>query len=208
VKGIAEPDPAALSVIDYWLADSGHSPAAALKRHGFWYRPGEEVDAEIRHRFGHLLDAARDGALDDWRSSAEGSLALVIVLDQFTRNVYRGTPEAYSCDHLAWRTADSAIRRKQHAQLSLIGCVFLLHPFHHSEQLAQQDRGVQILRELTGVTLDEWQPYLQRSVKGFVNHRKIVARFGRFPHRNRILSRKCTVEETAFLEGGAQTFGQ
>jgi uncharacterized protein (DUF924 family) len=201
-------DPRALSVIDYWLAGSTQSPVAALERHAFWYRADAAVDAEIRRRFVHLLDAALDGDLDEWQASAEGSLALIIVLDQFTRNIYRGTPDAYRGDGPAWHAADRAVGRNQHTRLPLLGSLFLLHPFHHSEQLAQQDRGVHLLRALTRVTSEEWQPYLHRSVEGFTKHRDIVARFGRFPHRNRSLGRTCTAEETVFLEGGANTFGQ
>ena len=134
-------------LLDFWFADSAESPAAARRRHDFWYRANTATDREIRRRFGHLIEAARRGELQHWVSDAEGSLALVIVLDQFTRNVHRSTPLAYYGDALALDVAEHAVATGQLRGLPPTGAVFLLHPYHHSEQLALQDRGLRLLRQ-------------------------------------------------------------
>lgn len=202
------PDPRAAEILAFWLADSLRGPGAARARHAFWYRPAPTVDGEIRRRFGPLVSRAIDGSLNHWTTRASGALALVIVLDQFTRNIFRGTPSAYDGDTRAWQVADEATRQRRHLQLPPVGSLFLLHPFHHSESPDQQARGVQLLREVAAAAEPQWASYLQRCIAGFSKHRAIVDRFGRFPHRNRTLGRSCTPEESDFLRDGAPTYGQ
>jgi uncharacterized protein (DUF924 family) len=130
----------------------------------------------------------------------------VILLDQFTRNLYRGTPEAYCGDPIALAVATRALALDR--ALSIPGRIFLYHPFHHSEVIAEQNRGVALLERLEQESPPEWRGYLRRSVLGFERHRDTVARFGRFPHRNRVLGRPCTPAEVAFLEADPNAFGQ
>lgn len=196
------------SIVDYWLGPSPEGPDAADAQRKMWYEGGPDVDAEIVERFGDHVVQARDGALDDWQGTSEGALALVILLDQFTRNIYRGTLGAYCGDDAAFAIATRAVAAGLDRALSVPGRIFLYHPFHHSEVLAEQDRVASLLEALEHEAPDEWKAYVRRSVEGFGRHRDIVARFGRFPHRNRVLERVCTPEEIAYLEGGPETFGQ
>ena len=195
-------------IVSYWLGDSGKSPEAALTRHEIWYRGGSQVDEEIRGRFETHICRAREGKLTDWETSPEDQLALVILLDQFTRNLFRGTAEAYSGDRLAHRIATRAVNAGRDKSLSVAGRIFLYHPFHHSEDATEQNRGVALLETLEREAPDEWGAYIRRSIEGFGRHRDVVVRFGRFPHRNRVLRRKSTPEELTYLESEPETYGQ
>jgi len=195
-------------VIEYWLGDAADSLAAAEARRELWYRGGPDLDREIERRFGPLVLAARGGALCEWEQSAEGALALVILLDQFTRNIYRGTAEAYSGDALAMEAAERTVESGRDLPLPVVGRIFLYHPYHHSESLAHQNRAVALVAAIEETTPVEWHPYIRHSVEGFGHHRDVVARFGRFPHRNRLLGRPATAEELAYLEGGGEHYGQ
>lgn len=198
----------AQDIVSYWLADSAQSAEKAMARHDVWYQGGNAVDEEIRHHFLDCVLQARDEVLGTWESSPDGALALVIALDQFTRNLFRGTPEAYSGDTLAQAIAHRAINAGHDRKLSVPARIFLYHPFHHSETASEQNRGVALLQGLEQEVTDEWRAYVQRSVKGFGGHRDVVVRFGRFPHRNRTLGRTSTTEELTYLESEPKTYGQ
>lgn len=195
-------------IIDFWLDDAVHSPEEALARHPTWYRCGPEFDAQIRSRFGAVVEQTLRGGLAEWESHPEGALALVITLDQFTRNLFRGTPEVYAGDARAWQVADACVATEAYQTLPVMGQVFLFHPFHHSERVAEQHRGVELVSALRDRVPAQWQTYLTRSVDGFSRHRDLVVRFGRFPHRNHVLGRADTPEEAEFLAAGADHFGQ
>lgn len=195
-------------IVGYWLGDSAQSAEKAESRHALWYSGGNAVDEEIRHRFLSCVLQARQGALGIWENSPEGALALVILLDQFTRNLFRGTPEAYSGDQLAQAVANRAISAGFEQKLSVPGRIFLYHPFHHSETASEQNQGVALLEVLEKEVTHQWRTYVRRSIEGFGGHRDVVVRFGRFPHRNRTLGRDSTVEELAYLESKPDTYGQ
>jgi uncharacterized protein (DUF924 family) len=198
----------AQDIVNFWLGDSVKSPEHADQQHGLWYRGGERLDDEIRSRFEATVVQAREGSLRHWESSAEGALALVILLDQFTRNIFRGTPEAYSGDEPARGILTRTLDAGRDQSLPCTGQVFLYHPFHHSETLTVQNRGVALLEALAARCEPQWKEYVLRSVKGFSGHRDIVAQFGRFPHRNGTLKRPSTPEEQAFMKKGGESFGQ
>ena len=198
----------AAEIVDFWLADAADSPEAAFDRVDLWYRSGPEFDQEIESKFGADLRAACAGELDDWAADPMGALALVILLDQFTRNTYRNTPDAYCGDQAAFSIADATVRAGRDAGLPVAGRIFLYHPLHHSESLEQQDRVLDLLGRLEEEVSPEWKAYVQRSIKGHGRHRDIVARFGRFPHRNQVLGRPNTAEEDEYLQAGPDAFGQ
>jgi uncharacterized protein (DUF924 family) len=158
-----------------------------------WFEADEKFDAEIAERFGLALDAARDGALDRWASTADGTLALVIVLDQFGRNIHRGSMLAYAGDAHARRIARSAVTGGADRHLTPVQRVFLYLPFEHSEDRADQDLSVELFDRLAGT------PELTDAVAYAHRARETFRRFGRFPHRNVILGRTSTPEEAAFL---------
>lgn len=198
----------ATSIVAFWLGPSLDGPDAAFARKDWWYRGGEAVDNEILARFGELVPRACVGALHEWDRTATGSLALVILLDQFTRNLYRNTPEAYIGDPLAFEIVEKTIDQKLDHELHLVERIWLYHPFHHAEDIYQQDRGLTLLHELEHAVEKVWQPYIRSAIEGWTRHRNIVAQFGRFPHRNEVLSRLDTQEEREFMLEYGESFGQ
>ena len=196
------------AIVAFWLDASLDGPEAALARRDWWYDGGASVDEEIQSRFGALVPPARKGLLLDWQATPNGALGLILLLDQFTRNIYRGTPDAYSGDALAYEIMNRAIDRNLDRALHPVARIWLYHPFHHAEQLEEQDKGIALLNGLLQSAPSLWHPYIQRSIKGWNRHRDVVARFGRFPHRNKVLGRQSTEEEHAFLAADGETFGQ
>ena len=195
-------------IVAFWMGPAESGPEAARGRKDLWYRCGPEFDQEVIGNFKDDVEQACEGKLSHWAKTGNGALALIILLDQFTRNVYRNSPMAYRGDDIAWRAADEAVKAGLDKALSVPGRIFLYHPFHHSEAVEEQDRVLDLLRELREETTPEWKSYVDDSIRGFGRHRDIVARFGRFPHRNAVLGRESTAEETAFLSESPDSFGQ
>jgi uncharacterized protein (DUF924 family) len=157
-----------------------------------WYTPDEAFDAEVRRRFLGLWQRAAAGELSSWETSDDGALALVIVLDQFPRNMFRGDIRTYASDALAREVAHRAIERGVDTRIDGVFREFLYLPFMHSEHLADQLRCIELQRA-AGHT---------ESLKWAEHHAEIIRRFGRFPHRNGLLGRATTPEEQAFLDEG------
>ncbi|HET9584119.1 MAG TPA: DUF924 family protein [Bradyrhizobium sp.] len=157
-----------------------------------WYTPDDAFDAEVRRRFLDLWRQAAAGGLSSWETSDDGALALVIVLDQFPRNMFRGDIRTYASDALAREVASRAIDGGLDARIDPQLREFLYLPFMHSEHLADQLRCIELSRKAG----------LAESAKWAEHHAGIIRRFSRFPHRNRILGRATTPEEQAFLDDG------
>jgi uncharacterized protein (DUF924 family) len=157
-----------------------------------WYTRDDAFDAEVTRRFLGLWQEAAAGQLSSWEDSDDGALALIIVLDQFPRNMFRGEARAYASDALAREVAHRAIGRSADSRLAEDLREFLYLPFEHSEQLADQLRCVELFRKAGGA----------ENLRYAEDHAAIIARFGRFPHRNAILGRPMTAEEQAFLDEG------
>lgn len=155
-----------------------------------WFAKDEAFDAEFRRRFHDAHVAAARRGLDHWIETAEGALALMILLDQFPRNSFRGTAHQFATDPLALMFAHEAVRRGHHLQFEPELRNFILLPFEHSESLEDQDRYLDLIGD--DAELRKWGDI----------HRDIIVRFGRFPHRNAALGRSTTPEEQAFLDGG------
>lgn len=156
-----------------------------------WFARDDELDATIAQRFGDVYERAAAGELDGWADEPNGALALVLILDQFPRNMFRGTPRAFETDAKALQLAKAALARGDHYHVGEDVNQFFALPLMHSENLEDQEACVRWMGEIG----EENVPYAEE-------HRDIVARFGRFPHRNTILGRATTSEEQAFLEGG------
>ncbi len=161
-----------------------------------WWRKDAAFDLLLRERFGTCHEVACGGGLWSWRESAPGRLAEVIVLDQFSRNIHRDTPQAFAQDGMALVLAQELIRSGQAAPFTLRERGVLYLPFMHSESLAMQDESVRLYSE----------PGLDGQLDFALQHRDIIARFGRFPHRNAILGRASTAEELAFLQEPGSSF--
>jgi len=185
-------DPRAAEVLDFWFG-AQNAPDYGKPRKA-WFRKDEAFDAEIRLRFAATHAAADSGALDSWQHAAPSCLALIIVLDQFSRNMFRGTPRAFASDARALAVAQHAVARGFDRELSPVQRMFVYLPFEHSERLEDQKRSVELFDTLRGVPeLTDSIPYAQR-------HYDVIARFGRFPHRNAILGRPSTAEELEYLK--------
>ena len=195
-------------IVAFWFGSSLESPEVASGRRDWWYKGGAPVDDDIRARFGELIPQACARELMAWQSTPDGALALILLLDQFTRNLYRNTPQAYAGDACAFEIVTWAIEQKLDIALPPVSRIWLYHPFHHSEDVEDQDRGLVLLNELRQEALAEWHPYVERSIEGWTRHRNIVARFGRFPHRNAVLARDSTNKEHEFLKANGEAFGQ
>ncbi len=156
-----------------------------------WFRKDEVFDRQFREHCLPTHEAAARGELSRWAKTAEGALALVLLLDQFPRNVFRGSPRSFATDETARQVADQAIRAGLDQQVASELRHFFYLPFSHSERLADQQRGVQLTAAL-GADAD-------RHAR---QHREIIERFGRFPHRNAVLGRASTDAELAWLAGG------
>ncbi|SPJ32574.1 DUF924 family protein [Kushneria phyllosphaerae] len=163
---------------------------------GQWFRRDEALDSTIATRFGALLAAARQGELSHWRHSDRGRLAEIIVIDQFSRNVYRHDPRAFSHDSQALVLAQGAVRKGCDQRLSLTQRPFLYMPWMHSESLHIHREAAQLFG----------QPGLERHLEVEHRHLMILERFGRYPHRNDILGRTSTPEEIAFLTTPGSSF--
>jgi len=157
-----------------------------------WFEKDEVFDEAIRARFLALHERAAAGELKDWKNSAEGTLALLLLFDQFPRNMFRGTARAFATDELARAIAAGALLKNFDAQVPSDLRTFLYLPFEHSEDMADQERGLALYTAAGD----------QNDLKWAQIHADIIRRFGRFPHRNAALGRSTTPEEQAFLDAG------
>jgi uncharacterized protein (DUF924 family) len=188
-------------VLSYWFPeDLVSADLETLLRHGQrWMHGGPEVDREITERFGELLEQARRGELDHWAQTPRGRLALIIVLDQFSRNIYRGSPLSYSQDEQALKLALEGIDSGMDRELTPVQRNFFWLPLSHSEDLALHERSVESAEEEAA----DAPPHLRAMAEFIVSQaraaRSVIARFGRHPHRNEILGRTSTPEELEYL---------
>jgi uncharacterized protein (DUF924 family) len=177
------------AILDFWFGERS-SPEYGTTR-DFWFRKDPAFDTEIRRRFGGAIETALAGGLSEW-SSPRGTLARIILLDQFTRNCFRETPRAFAGDALALALADDAVLRGEDRKLTNVERWFMYMPFQHAESVAAQARSVELFQALSDDGLESPLTWAKR-------HAEVIRRFGRFPHRNAILGRTPTAEEIAFL---------
>lgn len=186
-------------VLTFWFGEPACDIGALFSKVQRWYQGGSALDEQIRVRFGTQIERALDGRLGDWSSTLEGTLALVLLLDQFTRNVFRDTPRAYAGDAAALALALGVLDSARYATLNLEQRLFIVMPLVHAEDLACQTRAVALAADMVVAApaplREAWQIGYERTQK----YRAVIARFGRFPHRNAILGRASTPEEEAFL---------
>jgi len=198
----------ARAVLSFWFGDEQDQARVLEAQQPTWWGGGAALDAQIAERFGAMVAAAKTGGLEAWSVSPRGHLARVILLDQFTRNVYRAKPEAFAGDTIARALALSAIDDGSHLSLRHVERVFLYLPLEHAEDLALQDQSVKLFDALVSSAPPAIAKAMAQYQDYAVLHRDIIARFGRFPHRNPVLGRAHTAEEKAWLDDGGPTFGQ
>ena len=185
------------TILDFWF---GTNPEAPLEHAPKWFKQDSAFDEEIRQHFRQHIEAAGRGLYDNWRDTVEGTLAFIILTDQFPRNVYRGTPRAFAFDELALSASLDGQAKEFDEQLGYVERWFFYMPMEHSEDLALQNRCVERFEELTGQVPDELRGAFEEALDYAEAHRDVIERFGRFPHRNEVLGRKSTPEEAEYLE--------
>lgn len=196
------------ALLEFWFADASGGPEALERRNRVWFRGGAQFDRQCTERFAATLAAAANGALDSWKESPQGRLALILLLDQLSRNIHRGTAEAYRHDGRALALCREGIDRGHDRQLSAIERTFFYLPMEHAEDRAVQTLSVQHFEALAEEGPGELHEQLAANASYAREHRDIIARFGRFPHRNAVLGRESTPEEEAYLADDAPRFGQ
>ena len=177
-------------VLDFWFAETNAA---------HWFVADAAFDAQIRERFGSAMDAAADGGLDRWAVNPPGWLALLILLDQFPRNLYRGDSCAWAQDASAQRVALSGIARGDDRQLLPLQRVFAYLPLEHAEAMALQRQSVALFEALCAEVPPSQRERFEEFLDYARRHRDVIARFGRFPHRNAVLGRTSTPEEMLHL---------
>ena len=199
----------AASIHAFWFGenfDRLDDGAVAERQAKLWWGKDAEVDAAMGQRFASLLEQATNGKLDAWAATGPGLLSLVLLTDQFSRNIHRGRPQAFAADAMARRLAHQGLRDGVTLRLRPIERVFMLLPFEHSEDLPDQELSV---REFDALAKGAMEPARKR-MDGYLDfarrHLDIIARFGRFPHRNAILGRVSTPEEIEFLKQPGSSF--
>ncbi len=200
------------TVLDFWFGRDAVTPALFQAQMPTWFGGADaearaERDATMAAQFGTLAARAAAGALDAWAGSPRQRLALILLLDQFPRHLYRGTARAYATDQRAAALTLDGMQKAADATLDPARRVFFYMPLQHSEALEVQDESVAACQRLRDESPAAWREALDGTLDYARRHRDIVARFGRFPHRNAVLSRATTAEEAAWLEGGGERFG-
>ncbi len=195
------------SILDYWFEDGmsrGWPSDPATRK---WFRSTAGDDAEIEHRFGDLVSAALQQELVDWERQPESRLALILLLDQFTRHIHRGSARAFAGDHRASTLAVEGLSRRMESNLPLCGKVFFVMPLIHAEDEDLQALCIRTLESLRESAPEFAVKQVEAHLSSARHHAAIIRRFQRFPHRNKALGRESTPEERRFLEESGR-FGQ
>jgi uncharacterized protein (DUF924 family) len=204
----------AAQIREFWFGSLPLSAEDFAERSKLWFGDPAATDETraarddtIRARFGPLLERAGRGELDFWAGSPRRRLSLIILLDQFPRNVYRGMGRAFAHDAKALDLAVTGIQSGAEGALDVVERMFFCMPLQHAESLEIQDQSVAAARSLVAEAPDELKPGLAEAAKFAEAHREIIKRFGRFPHRNRVMGRVSTAEEREFI-AHHDSFGQ
>lgn len=188
------------TVLDFWFG------APEPRRSQLWWGKDPALDEEIRARFAGPREQAIAGQLQDWEASPRGRLALILLVDQFSRNLFRNSPRAFAHDALAQRWSLEGLELGLDRQLGALERLFFYLPLEHSEDLADQERAVALFEELVVTAPPEERAERAGYLDYARRHRAIIARFGRFPHRNDVLGRLSTPDEAAFLQQPGSSF--
>jgi len=204
IDGVVTPQ----AVIDYWFGSDPQDLVEVKKRYKIWFKSGAAQDEYIRSNFQSTVEQALAGNLACWRDTPESALAEIIVCDQFTRNIYRGTRQAFSGDKLALRCAQRAIDCGADMELPPIQRMFVYMPLEHAENREVQEQSVTMFEMLAADSPTQFDELMQGALRAVVGHAEIIRKFGRFPHRNAILERESTDRELKFLEADRRSYGQ
>lgn len=194
-------------ILIFWFGDIKEELSSSNKRR-MWYASSSETDALVSTEFKDTLLAAAQGHCHDWQQIPHGRLALILLFDQMSRNIFRGSAEAFAFDHLALELCLKGVNEGADQSLCLTERLFFYHPLEHAESLEVQNQCVQLMQILVTQYSGRHQELAINSLKFAKEHRDIIAKFGRFPHRNKVLERQSNAEELAYLNSGGKRFGQ
>lgn len=196
------------AVLGFWFKEMQLSAPQIDGRMDIWFGEDKVFDEEVAREFADDVDLASAGQLDHWAHQPQGRLALIILLDQFRRNIYRSTPEAYAKDKAALKLCVEGAMEKKDKGLTPIQRVFFYMPLQHAESRKVQKKSRSIYNKLAEAVSPTYKETFETIAQFAELHADIVEKFGRFPHRNALLNRENTAEEDEYLAGGAPTFGQ
>ena len=195
-----------LQILDFWFGNHESDVDIIKGKSALWWSKNENVDRDIRSRFGDDLERAVAGEYKSWTATPEGQLALIILTDQFSRNIFRNTAKAFAQDALALNWCLKGLEQGVDALLRPVYRVFYYLPLEHSESLEHQNQSVECYTALVKLVVPEAKRLFSGFLDFAIRHREIIERFGRFPHRNDILGRTSTAEETEFLMQPGSSF--
>jgi len=190
-------------ILRLWFGDD---PNNFLENAPLWWKKDASFDAELRKSFEEDITHAVKGDYDSWRADPPACLALIILLDQFSRNIFRDTPQAFAQDELAQKISRDEINKGTDQKLHPVQRVFFYMPLMHSEDINTQELSLKVFKKLADEAPEEFKKTLEGNYDFALRHAKIIQRFGRYPHRNAILGRKSTPEEEAFLKEPGSSF--
>lgn len=187
-------------LLNVWFGNLGSADLPTSDRTNLWFGDNEEVKKKLLDKFIDEFEEAKTGSLDDWANTPRGRLALIILLDQFPRYLYRRSPTAFDCDVVAQKLCVEGLRNKMDHSLTLIERVFFYMPLVHSEDSAIQEQSIRLYQELVNLSMTETTQIYQLFLAYAYAHFRVIKEFGRFPQRNQILGRESTDAELAFLK--------
>ncbi len=199
-----QPSPApqrAKAMLDFWFGDPTDPTSDYGQQRKVWFKKDADFDAMVRQQFLNDYHQARAGQLNGWLQAPRLCLALVLLLDQIPRNIFRGSPQSFATDAQALEAARYGLSQGWHQELIPVERLFFYLPFEHSENLADQDLSLRLFQSLV-----QNEPALETTLDYAERHREVIQRFGRFPHRNDILNRPTTAEEREFLKQPGSRF--
>ncbi|NEQ21248.1 MAG: DUF924 domain-containing protein [Microcoleus sp. SIO2G3] len=186
------------TILEFWFGKPDEADYGKSRK--VWFTKNPEFDDEVRSRFLNVHNQAAAGKLDDWKTTPQSCLALIILLDQFPRNMFRGQPQAFATDPQALAYAKYAVTQGFDKELPKLQRWFVYLPFEHSENLADQHQCVELCEQMDD------DPDTREAIDYAYRHLRVIERFGRFPHRNQILGRETTPEEAEFLKQPGSSF--
>jgi uncharacterized protein (DUF924 family) len=187
-------------VLDFWFGDAASDLEILEQKSSLWWEKDTSLDAKIALRFSATLNSLVAGELSDWKNTPESYLTMIILADQFSRNIYRDTKKAFAQDELALALTLEGLETRLDLKLGKVHRIFFYMPLEHAENLSIQDRSIEMYRELYESAPENLKARLKGNLDYAILHREVIEKFGRYPHRNEILNRQSTVEEREYLK--------
>jgi uncharacterized protein (DUF924 family) len=187
-------------ILDFWFGNSADDVQIFEQKSSLWWRKDEELDREIESTFSAALESLIAGQLTAWKQDAESLLAMIILADQFSRNIYRNKAKAFAQDELALALSLEGLESRIDLKLGIVQRIFFYMPLEHSESMSMQDRSVEMFEQLCESATEDVRQEIIGNLDYAIKHREVIEKFGRFPHRNAILGRDSRPEEIEYLK--------